>query len=77
MKNSDTATVETTFRIEGITCTGCVTDMENILLDTDGINDASIDYAKGLITISYNPDEIDEKKLINKVEKLGFPTKKI
>ena len=63
------------FLVEGITCTGCAMDMENIMLDMDGVEEASVNYADGIFIIQYNPGEIEEKNIIKKVKSLGFKTK--
>ena len=67
--------IEITFLIEGITCTGCAMDMENIMLDMDGVEEASVNYAGGVFTIQYDPGEIEAKDIIKKVKILGFKTK--
>ena len=61
--------------LEGITCAGCAMDMENILLGTDGVDEAEVKFADGLVTIEYDPAIIDEKELFIKVRKLGFKAK--
>ena len=61
--------------LEGISCAGCAMDMENILLGTDGVNEAEVKLADGLVTIEYRSDIIEEKKLVIKVRKLGFKAK--
>ncbi|MDX1776212.1 MAG: heavy metal-associated domain-containing protein [Desulfobulbales bacterium] len=66
---------EIQFLIEGIVCTGCAMDMENIMLDLEGVEDASVDFASGEFSIQYNPEEIDVQNIINKVKNLGFKTK--
>jgi copper chaperone CopZ len=55
-----------------IPCAGCAMDVENILLDTDGVDEAEVKYADGLVTIDYCPDIINEKELFIKVRKLGL-----
>jgi copper chaperone CopZ len=56
----------------GITCAGCALDMENILLDNDGILEVSASYAKGTLVVGYDPAEIDEEEVIELVAKLGL-----
>ncbi len=63
------------FQLEGITCTGCAEDMENILRDKDGIVDVSVNYADETVFVEYESDVIDEKQLFAAVRKLGFKTK--
>ena len=65
------------FLIEDITCTGCAMDMENIVLDLNGVEEASLNYADGEFIIQYDPEAIEEKNIINKVKNLGFKTKLI
>ena len=66
---------EITFLVEGIVCTGCAMDMENIMLDMDGVEEASVNFADGIFSITYNPDEVGVNTIITKVKNLGFKTK--
>ena len=67
--------IEIKFLVEGITCTGCAMDMENIMLDMDGVEEATVNYSDGVFAIQYDPGEIEEKSIIKKVKTLGFKTK--
>ena len=67
--------IEIKFLIEDITCTGCAMDMENILLDLNGVEEALLNYAAGEFSIQYDPGEIEVKSIIKKVKNLGFKTK--
>ena len=66
---------EIKFLVEGIVCTGCAMDMENVLLDLDGIEEASVNFKDGVFSITYNPATIDLKTITKKVKNLGFKTK--
>lgn len=66
---------EVKFHLEGIVCTGCATDMENILLDLDGVEEASVNFKDGIFSITYDPAEADVKSITKKVKNLGFKTK--
>jgi copper chaperone CopZ len=66
---------EIIFEVEGIICTGCAMDMETVMLNIDGIEEASVNYADGTFTIQYDADEIDVRNVFEKVKKLGFKTK--
>lgn len=61
--------------VDGIICTGCATDTENILLDLDGIEDVGVDFAKGAIEIEYNPEDITLDDILKKVTELSFKIK--
>jgi copper chaperone CopZ len=71
----ETKLVDIKFLMTGITCTGCAMDMENILLDMDGVEDASINFKDGIFSITYDSDQIEEKTIVKKVENLGFESK--
>lgn len=62
--------------VEGIICTGCATDTENILLEMDGIIDATVDFAQGLIIIEYESEDINVEKIFRKIKGLNFNIKK-
>jgi len=49
--------------------------MENILLDLNGVEEASLNYAAGEFTLQYDPGEIEVESIIKKVKNLGFKTK--
>jgi copper chaperone CopZ len=66
---------EIIFEVEGIICTGCAMDMETVMLNIDGIEEASVNYADGTFTIRYDAVEIDSQNVFEKVRKLGFKTK--
>jgi copper chaperone CopZ len=66
---------EIVFLVEGIVCTGCALDMENVMLNVDGIEEASVNFADGIFSITYNPDEVGVNTIIKKVKNLGFKTK--
>lgn len=66
---------EIKFHVEGIVCTGCAMDMENILLAMDGVKEAAVDFNKGVFSIEYDPGGVDVENIIIKVKKLGFKTK--
>jgi len=46
--------------------------MENILRDTEGILDASVNYAEGTVYVKYDPQVLDRKQVFFAVRKLGY-----
>lgn len=64
-------------KAEGITCSGCAVDMETVLRNADGIMDARVDYATGLINIKFDPAELRADQVVSMVEKLGVRTKPV
>ena len=74
MQHDREAIKEIRFQIEGIVCSGCVLDMENLLKDVDGIVDAAINYTDGVLTVKFDPAEINAKGVFLRVRKLGYET---
>ena len=66
---------EMRLKADGITCSSCAGDMENILAEKDGIVDVSVNFVEDNIVIRYDPDVIDRKNLYIAVRKLGYPLK--
>lgn len=64
---------EMRLKADGIVCTGCAEDMENILLDKDGIVEALVSFIDDYIQVKYDADIIDRKNVFIAVRKLGFP----
>jgi copper chaperone CopZ len=61
---------EMKLKVEGIVCTGCAEDMKKILSETEGVLDATVNYAEETIHIKYDPEIIDRKKVYFTVRKL-------
>jgi len=66
---------EMNLKADGIVCTGCAGDMETLLREKDGIEDATVSVIDDIIQVIYNPDIIDRKHVYMAVRKLGFPVK--
>lgn len=59
-------------RAEDITCPGCAGDMEVILRQREGVIEASVDFAKGIIRVRYDPQLLDRKTVFSAVRRLGY-----
>jgi copper chaperone CopZ len=66
---------EIMFQAKDITCSSCAGDMENILRETEGIIEASVNFTQETIYIKYNPQKLDRKKVFFAVRKLGYKIK--
>lgn len=62
-------------RADGITCSGCAMDMENILRDKEGILHATVGYSDGIIEIRYDSEVTDRDQVFSAVRGLGFKTR--
>jgi len=59
-------------RVEGLECGGCALDLETILLSMDGIIKARANCREEKVTIEYDPQEIDEEKILSAIRKTGL-----
>jgi len=57
---------------EGIVCSGCATDMENVMRDMDGLLAVAVSYANGTIAVTYDPDEVSEAEILATVDRFGI-----
>jgi len=60
------------FKVDGITCSGCAVDVETVLKNTDGIYGAEASYSTGSVIVDYHQDEINESQVRERIKKLGL-----
>jgi len=60
------------YHIEGMTCSGCAARIEQILSDLPGIQSARTSFASETLTISFNPNQVDEVQIRDALEKSGY-----
>ncbi|MCX8093070.1 MAG: heavy metal translocating P-type ATPase [Candidatus Goldbacteria bacterium] len=60
------------FKIKGMHCASCVKVIENSLKKNNGINDAIVNLASENAIVIYEPNLIDEKKIIKSIEQRGY-----
>ncbi len=58
--------------VEEIGCTGCVSDMETILLNTDGILSVVIAYSENRISIEYDTEVVTRQRIVSVIRKMGL-----
>ena len=59
-------------KTEGITCSGCAGDIEAVLREREGVIEATVDFAKGIIRVRYDPLLLDRKAVFSAVRRLGY-----
>lgn len=63
------------FIIEGMSCDKCVQSINTALIKEGGIKAIDVNLKEGYAFISYNEDIINDDKIINIIENLGFDVK--
>ena len=58
--------------VEGMTCASCVARVEKALSKVDGIEDVSVNFATEKVSLSFNPDKVNEKIISSAVEDAGY-----
>ena len=61
-----------TFRIEGVYCDGCASTIKTVIERQPGVQMVTVSFADGQARILYDPNAIDEPRLVAAIEKPGF-----
>lgn len=60
------------FKVDGMTCSGCETRIENTLSKMDGVEDVEAKYSDSTVKVTYLKDSINDKDIISAIEKLDY-----
>ena len=62
-----------TFKIAGMTCSGCSGKLTKVLAKTDGVTKvASVSHEKGNATLLIDPAKTDQEKITGVINKVGY-----
>lgn len=64
--------IKKTLKVDGLTCTGCETKIENKLIKLNGMEQVEASYVKQTVTVIYDPEKIDSDEFIKTIRKLGY-----
>jgi len=62
----------TIFRIEGMNCDACANTIKNIVQREPGVRMASVSFDAQQARILYDPQRIQEDRLVEAIQKPGF-----
>ncbi len=71
-QEQESASSQVTLALEGMTCASCVMRIEKGLKKVPGVENASVNLATERATVTYNPQETDVDRLVQKVEAVGY-----
>ncbi|PIS41378.1 MAG: copper-translocating P-type ATPase [Candidatus Kerfeldbacteria bacterium CG08_land_8_20_14_0_20_42_7] len=60
------------FYVSGMHCSSCASNIQRRLKKTDGVSEASVNYANEQAYVSYNPNEVSIKTVGQVVNSLGY-----
>jgi mercuric ion binding protein len=66
-KQENTETVK--LKITGMSCAGCASHVHEVLDETEGVVDNSVEYPGDIAVIQYNPDKTNPELIMESIEK--------
>ncbi len=68
-----TVTMKTvTFKVDGMTCGGCVYGVRKVLTRLPGVSRADVTYEQGRAVVTYDPAVVTVAKMIAAISTLGY-----
>jgi copper chaperone CopZ len=61
-----------TIKIKGMDCSSCVIDIDGVLEDTDGVEEARTNFAKEQTSVMFNPAKVKPEKLVGIIAEIGY-----
>lgn len=65
-------TQKITLKISGMHCTSCAMNIDGELEDTEGVKEANTNYAKATTEVTFEPEKITDKKIIEIIKGVGY-----
>ena len=66
------ATRTTTIYVAGMTCGGCAISIEQVLKNTEGVEDVSVSFERGQAVVKYDDRKVTATKLRAAIKSIGF-----
>ena len=63
---------ETTLKIDGMTCCGCVAAVERVITGLDGVSRAEVSLAEKQAIVEYEPTRVSVSELTSAIEDAGY-----
>ncbi len=68
-------TASTSYAVTGMTCSGCVAQVQAALSKVDGVVASDVSLEKGLAEVQYDPQKADPEKIQKALQTTGFDIK--
>jgi len=65
-------TIKKSYPVKGMSCAACASSVESMLNHTEGVQEASVNFANHSVLVKYDTDLATEEKLKNAVNELGY-----
>jgi copper chaperone len=60
------------FKVQGMSCTGCVNTVRNVLMEKAGVVAVDVDLAGGSVAIDFDPQRIGHDVLKSAIVNAGY-----
>ena len=61
-----------TYRVKGFSCITCATGLDTLLGRQHGILSSKSTYPEGVVTVTFNPEQMTERRIEAFIRELGF-----
>lgn len=72
ISNQKKSTLKKTFPVLGMSCASCASSVESVVKHSDGVVEASVNFATGNLTVEFQPERISVEDLQKTVQSAGF-----
>lgn len=69
--SGDSDLIDTRFTVPGMRCAGCISKVENGLIDVEGVESARVNFSAKRVAVRHHIS-LDEEALTHELQKLGF-----
>ncbi|MFZ3386287.1 MAG: heavy metal-associated domain-containing protein [Candidatus Hydromicrobium sp.] len=66
------ARVKETYPVLGMTCASCVRKIETVLNKTNGVTEATVNFATEKVTIEYDNDKLSLDEIKKIIKSIGY-----
>ncbi|MBU4314534.1 MAG: heavy-metal-associated domain-containing protein [Actinobacteria bacterium] len=66
------ARVKETYPVLGMTCASCVRKIETVLNKTNGVTEATVNFATEKVTIEYDNDKLNLDEIKKIIKSIGY-----
>jgi Cu+-exporting ATPase len=64
--------IKQVFKISGMHCTACTLEVDDVLEETDGIEESNTHYAKAQTEVKFDPEKVSVDKIIKLIKTVGY-----
>jgi copper chaperone CopZ len=65
-------TKKESYRIEGMTCSGCERTVSKVVGNIEGVTSSKADLSSSTVTVEYDPSKVTINKIKNAVNGVGY-----